>query len=93
MARCKKFPRISTVNVPASPDTVELVLTRATVAFLVRPRTAIGVSIALTESPGNTFSLGAAETYAEENLMLDEDLVLLVSAASAVVLEVWAWEG
>lgn len=91
VARCKRRPNIRAVAVPASPATVSLEFPSDTVAFILRPRTAVGVQIRVASSGEAYFSLGAAETYSEEDLKLDEPLELLLSAASAVTVEVWQW--
>ena len=93
MARCKRRPNIFTTTVPASPATGILKLPSDTVAFVLRCRTPVGISIAIAGSPNETFSLGAGETYSEENLGLDGELALELSAASEVTLEVWSWAG
>lgn len=93
MARCKRVPSIETHTVPAAPDTYTLHLGRDTVAFILRMRTPVGMTIGLGDTPVEVFSLGAAETYSEENLGLEDELVLVLSAASEAVVEVWSWAG
>jgi len=90
---CKRRPFIRTYAVPASPAYVEISLPITTAAFLLRPRTAVGLTIAIAGSPAEYFSLGAAETYTDEDLALQDPLVLRVAGASAATLEVWSWEG
>ena len=91
MARCKRTPNIFTLSVPASPATATLKLPTDTVAFVLRPRTPVGFTIALEGTEVEYFSIGAAETYTEENLSLEGPLHLVLSAASAVTVEVWSW--
>lgn len=91
MARCKRRPNIRTVAVPASPSNVILELPSDTVAFVLRPRTAVGIQIRVASAGEAYFSLAASETYTEEDLKLDRPLELILSAASAVTVEVWSW--
>ena len=93
MATCKKRPRITTLAVTAGGLPERLTFPTSTAAFLIRPRTAVGVTIRLDPASSDYFSLGAGETYAEEDLRLEDALALWIDAASDVVVEVWSWDG
>lgn len=93
MARCKVVPTISVYNVPASPSTVAVLIPADTAEFVLQARSAVGLNIAVSDNPAQTFSLAAGAAYTEERLQLAKDLTLLISGAAAAVLEVWRWAG
>lgn len=92
MARCRRLPQIRNLDIPAAPLTATIELDRDTVAFVLRCRTPVGVTLAIEGNPLDVFSLAAGETYSEEGMKLDAALRLVVSAASAVIMEVWLWD-
>lgn len=90
---CKRRPRIRSFSITAGAPFEAITLPASTAAFVLRPRTAVGVQLRVDQASTDYFSLAAGETYTEEDLALDAELVIYVEAAADVVVEVWSWEG
>jgi hypothetical protein len=82
-------------NVTGDPAGAEVTIPRTTAEYTVRCVDAAGVPVAFTYACHGTedhlFHLVAGESYTDDRLALDEDLVLVITSAAGSKVELLLW--